>query len=91
MSMLPGDVPKLAPPRSREEAISRTASIDERSSLEIRRTGSAGSFRVPRMSTDSGRSRRSVELPGDQKTTEAPPMHILRAASAASQASSKGQ
>jgi hypothetical protein len=70
MSKLPGDVPTLAPPRSREEAISRTSSSDERMSM-------------PRLSIDSGRSRRLVELPGDQKTAEAPPMHILRAASQA--------
>jgi hypothetical protein len=38
---------------------------------------------MPRLSIDSGRSRRLVELPGDQKTAEAPPMHILRAASQA--------
>jgi len=35
------------------------------------------------MSIDSGRGRRSVKLLGDKKTTEAPPMHILDAASQA--------
>jgi hypothetical protein len=39
------------------------------------------------MSIDSGRGRCSVELPGDKKTTESPPVRILDSASQASRPS----
>jgi hypothetical protein len=47
---------------SREDAVARTASIDERRSMEIRPAESAGSSRGTRICIDSGPGHLAVEL-----------------------------